>query len=99
VTRSRHAATAALLLLLPAAASGAAPAAPPPGAAACSGCHPPSGVKGSVTVLQGRPAEEIVAAMQAYRAGERAPTVMDRIAKGFTDGEIRAIAAWLAAQG
>ena len=49
--------------------------------------------------MQGRPAEEIVAAMQAYRAGERAPTVMDRIAKGFTDDEIRAIAAWLAVQG
>jgi cytochrome c553 len=37
--------------------------------------------------------------MQAYRAGERVPTVMDRIAKGFTDDEIRAIADWLASRG
>jgi cytochrome c553 len=52
-----------------------------------------------VPALQGRSAAEIVAAMRAYRAGERSPTVMDRIAKGFTDGETQAIAAWLAAQG
>ena len=84
-----------LAVLLPAAAWAAAP----PGAAACSGCHPPAGQSGVVAPLQGRPAEEIVAAMQAYRAGERAPTVMDRIAKGFSDEEIRAIAAWLEAQG
>ena len=37
--------------------------------------------------------------MQAFRAGERPATVMDRIAKGFTDEETRAIAAWLAAAG
>jgi cytochrome c553 len=52
-----------------------------------------------VPPLLGRPGEEIVAAMQAYRTGARAATVMDRIAKGFTDDEVRAIADWLAAQG
>ncbi|MBV8336197.1 MAG: hypothetical protein JO358_12310, partial [Alphaproteobacteria bacterium] len=36
--------------------------------------------------------EEIVAAMQAFRSGERSSTVMGRIAKGFSDDEIRAIA-------
>ncbi len=40
----------------------------------------------------------MVAAMQAYRAGQRPATVMDRIAKGFSDDEIRAIAAWFATQ-
>jgi cytochrome c553 len=48
--------------------------------------------------IQGRPAEEIVSAMRAYRNGERSPTVMDRIAKGFSDEEIRAIALWLSAR-
>jgi cytochrome c553 len=99
MSRRRRAAAAALALVLPAAAPQAAETAAPPGVAACSGCHPPPGRGGAVPPVQGRPAEEIVAAMQAYRAGERAPTVMDRIAKGFTDDEIRAIAAWLAARG
>ena len=48
--------------------------------------------------LAGRNAAEIVAAMQEFRRGQRPGTVMDRIAKGFTDDEIRAIAAWYAAQ-
>jgi cytochrome subunit of sulfide dehydrogenase len=34
--------------------------------------------------------------MQAFRNGERASTVMSRIAKGFSEDEIQAIAAWLA---
>ena len=48
--------------------------------------------------LAGRPAEEIVAAMQTFRTGERSATVMDRIARGFTDEETRAIAAWVSRQ-
>ena len=36
--------------------------------------------------------------MQEFRSGQRAGTVMDRIAKGFTDDEIQALAAWFAAQ-
>jgi cytochrome c553 len=31
--------------------------------------------------------------MKAFRSGQRPATVMDRIAKGFSDDEIRAIAA------
>jgi cytochrome c553 len=36
--------------------------------------------------------------MQEYRMGQRPATVMDRIAKGFTDEETRAIALWLSQQ-
>jgi len=36
--------------------------------------------------------------MQAFRSGERTSTVMGRIAKGFSEDEIRAITVWLAAQ-
>jgi cytochrome subunit of sulfide dehydrogenase len=39
-----------------------------------------------------------VAQMQAFRAGQGQPTVMDQIAKGFTDAEMQAIAAWYAEQ-
>jgi cytochrome c553 len=68
----------------------------PLGAAACTGCHPVTG--GALPRINGRSAADIVAAMQAFRSGARAATVMDRIAKGFTDDEIAAIAAWYAAQ-
>jgi len=36
--------------------------------------------------------------MEGFRSGQRPSTVMGRIAKGFSDEEIRAIAGWLAAQ-
>ena len=76
-----------------------ASAEPPAGAAACSGCHPASTrVTSPVPRLAGRDRAEIVRAMQEFRAGTRAGTVMDRIARGFTDAEIQAIAAWYAEQ-
>jgi len=75
----------------------AASAEPPPGAMACSGCHPSSARASSPVIrLAGRDRAEIVKAMREFRSGERAATVMDRIAKGFTDAEIEAIAAWFA---
>ena len=48
--------------------------------------------------ILGRQLAEIIAAMQAFRSGERTSTVMGRIAKGFSEDEIRAIAVWLAEQ-
>jgi cytochrome c553 len=82
------------------AVSGMAGAAePPPGATSCSGCHPPSAsVETKVSPIRGRDPEEVVAAMREFRSGERPSTVMGRIAKGFSDDEIQAIAAWLAVQ-
>jgi cytochrome subunit of sulfide dehydrogenase len=72
---------------------------PPPGASACSGCHPAgNGVNTPVPRLAGVSAPDIVKAMQEFRSGQRPGTVMDRIAKGFTDDEVQAIAAWYAAQ-
>jgi cytochrome c553 len=71
----------------------------PPGAASCSGCHAAkAGVDTPVPRLSGQDATAMVAAMQAYRSGQRPATVMDRIAKGFSDDEIKAIAAWFSAQ-
>jgi sulfide dehydrogenase cytochrome subunit len=70
----------------------------PPGAAGCSGCHAPAQLGSPVPPIRGRAANEIVQAMQEFRSGARPATVMDRIAKGFSDEETRAIAAWLATQ-
>ena len=76
-----------------------ASAEPPAGAASCSGCHPASThVTSPVPRLAGLDQAAIVRAMQDFRSGARPATVMDRIAKGFTDAEIQAIAAWYAAQ-
>ena len=76
-----------------------ASAAPPAGAGACSGCHAASpGVASPVPRLVGLDPAAIVKAMQEFRAGTRPSTVMDRIAKGFSDDEIQAIAAWYATQ-
>lgn len=81
------------------AAAMVASAEPPAGAAACTGCHPASTrVTSPVPRLAGLDRAVIVRAMQDFRSGKRAGTVMDRIAKGFTDEEIQAIAAWYAAQ-
>jgi cytochrome subunit of sulfide dehydrogenase len=74
-------------------------AAAPPGASACTGCHPASpGVVSPVPPLAGLDAAYIVRTLQEFRAGSRPATVMDRIAKGFDDDEIRAIADWYARQ-
>jgi cytochrome subunit of sulfide dehydrogenase len=70
-------------------------AAPPPGASSCTGCHDSTHAMG---VLQGRPAGEIVADMEAFRSGTRPGTVMNRIVKGFTPDEVRQLAAWFAAK-
>lgn len=72
----------------------------PPGAASCSGCHPAANTNADTPVprLVGQDAGAIVAAMQAFRSGQRPATVMDRIARGFSDDEVRAIATWFATQ-
>ena len=72
---------------------------PPPGAASCSGCHTAGpAAPSAVSRLYGRNADEIMTAMTGFRDGSLPSTVMNRIAKGFSDDELRAIAAWLAAQ-
>jgi sulfide dehydrogenase cytochrome subunit len=100
VTPSRRAIsfpTGALVLTI--IAGGADATQPPAGATSCSGCHSTSvKVETPVPPIGRRDAADIVAAMQGFRSGERPSTVMGRIVKGFSDDEIRAIAAWLATQ-
>jgi sulfide dehydrogenase cytochrome subunit len=71
----------------------------PSGAAGCSGCHASNPrVETPVPPLAGRPAADISTAMIAFKAGQRPGTIMDRIAKGFSDEEIQAISQWYAGQ-
>jgi sulfide dehydrogenase cytochrome subunit len=89
----------AISVLLAVASGAAAMAAPPPGAASCSGCHAVrDNASPAIPGIGGRAADETFAAMVAFRDGTRPATVMNRIAKGFSDDELRAIAAWVATQ-
>jgi cytochrome c553 len=89
----------ALVLAMIGPVSAAGPADAPPGAASCSGCHPGTRwVDSTVPRLTGRNPADIVAAMQGFKSGRLPSTVMNRLAKGFSDDEIKAIAAWYGAQ-
>jgi sulfide dehydrogenase cytochrome subunit len=68
----------------------------PPGASSCLGCHGASPT--SLPALSNLSANEIENAMEQFRSGAREATLMNRIAKGFTPEESKAIAAWLSAK-
>jgi sulfide dehydrogenase cytochrome subunit len=94
-------ALASVLSLASVVAGGAVRAADmaPPGASSCTGCHAAQRIPDSVIPrIAGRKASDIVQFMREYRSGAWPSTVMGRIAKGFDDQQIDAIAAWFAAQ-
>ena len=67
--------------------------------ATCASCHGTNGqARGEMRPLAGVPAALTVAAMADFKAGSRSPTIMHQIAKGYTDEQIKLIAAYLAAQ-
>jgi cytochrome c553 len=62
---------------------------------ACAACHGPEGrSQGAIPSLNTISRENFVAALQAFRSGERQGTVMNRIAKGLDDADIAAVAAY-----
>ena len=70
-------------------------------AAACAMCHGTQGkpAPGAPLIpLAGLPRDHIATQMRAFRDGQRPATVMHQIAKGYSDAQIEAIAAWFAAQ-
>jgi sulfide dehydrogenase cytochrome subunit len=90
----------AMLACLPVQAGVAHAADPPPGVSSCSGCHASSpALKTSIPSLVGRSASEIAGVMREFKSGARPATVMGRIAKGFGDADIDAMAEWLAPPG
>jgi cytochrome c553 len=68
-------------------------------AANCTGCHGPNGVSaGAIPSIAGMEQDRMVALMKAFRDGQRPATVMQQHAKGYTDEQLAAIAAWFASQ-
>ena len=68
--------------------------------AGCAICHGTEGRAATkdVIALAGLPRDHIASQMRAFRDGTRPATVMHQIAKGYSDAQIDAIAAWFAAQ-
>lgn len=63
----------------------------------CVGCHGNKGEsKGAIPSIDGLSAEQMVQAMQDYRSDKRPGTVMNRIAKGYSDEEIKAMSDYFA---
>jgi cytochrome c553 len=68
-------------------------------AATCANCHGTDGhAKAPMVALAGLPKEHIVTLMKAFKAGTRPATIMNQIAKGYTDEQIDTIATYFASQ-
>ncbi len=66
----------------------------------CAGCHGTDGssVGPSSPSIAGMDPEVFVDAMQAYKADQRNSTIMNRIAKGYTDEQIKGMSWFFAKQ-
>jgi len=68
-------------------------------AANCANCHGTDGrSRGAVPSLAGRDKGELVRQMREFRDGKRGSTIMQQLARGYTDSEIESAAAYFAAQ-
>ena len=67
-------------------------------AASCANCHGTEGrLAGVIPAIAQRPAGVLEAQLLAFKRGEEArATVMDRIARGYSDEELRALARYFA---
>jgi sulfide dehydrogenase cytochrome subunit len=64
----------------------------------CMGCHGVNGKSpGSIPSIAGQSEAMLAAKLLAYRDGAQKGTIMNRIAKGYTDAELQAVAAFFAA--
>jgi sulfide dehydrogenase cytochrome subunit len=68
-------------------------------AATCANCHGTTGQSvAPIPTLAGLSKDNIVRLMREFRDGKRLATVMDQLAKGYTDEQIDLIAGHFAAQ-
>ncbi|WP_156912686.1 c-type cytochrome [Methylocaldum szegediense] len=62
-------------------------------ALACTGCHGTSGQGvGSIPAINNIPESTFIRTMQEFKSGQRAATVMDRIAQGYNDRDFLELA-------
>jgi sulfide dehydrogenase cytochrome subunit len=66
-------------------------------ALSCAGCHGVSGAgEGSVPRIAGYDRQAFVETWSAFRANARPATIMNRIARAYTDAEVAQLAAYFA---
>lgn len=96
--RSITAAVACLAALLVGPVVAARAQSAPPAVHGCSGCHGPAGegVGTIPPIARTMGVAEFDAAMRQFRADQRPATIMNRIARGFTDAELAQLAAYFA---
>ncbi len=66
----------------------------------CTICHGPGGVSGGpgVPTIAGLEGDYLLRTLRAYRSGERAASIMGRIARGYDDEQLTRLAAYFASQ-
>jgi len=68
-------------------------------AAACANCHGTNGVsQQGMPNLAGQQRAYLVQQMQDFKTGKRPATIMHQLAKGYSDEQIEALAAYFSAQ-
>ncbi|HXF46489.1 MAG TPA: c-type cytochrome [Burkholderiaceae bacterium] len=68
-------------------------------AATCANCHGTNGHSaGTNESLAGKPKNELLQKLQEFKSGAKPATIMHQLAKGYTDAQLEAVAAWFAAQ-
>jgi cytochrome c553 len=68
-------------------------------AATCANCHGTNGhARGDMKPLAGVSADKIIAMLADYKSGNQPATIMHQISKGYTDDQIKLVAAFFAAQ-
>ena len=65
---------------------------------ACHGQQATTGSTGTVPRLNNLPARYLIDALRGFKYDKREGTIMNRIAKGYSDGELSAIASYLASK-
>ena len=68
-------------------------------AATCANCHGTNGnARGDMKPLAGMPADKLLALLADYRSGNQPATIMHQLVKGYTDDQVKLVAAYFAAQ-
>lgn len=87
------------LLVAPAARAQGGPDSARNLAAACANCHGTHGASvAGMPGLAGQSRQFLSSALKAFRDGQRPGTLMPQLARGYSDAQIEALAAWFAAQ-
>lgn len=66
----------------------------------CAGCHGTDGASAGdiMPIIGGLEKEYLTTVLLEYKSGERDSTIMGRIAKGYSDNELKAIASYMSAK-